>query len=136
MRLQEDLPLGAECAWPVPPKSSLADRAGLAVVALLLVFGAWLARPRLGIERYVLEGAGSARFALLHEIRPGGAVAGERLEKVRITYQVGRAGILDRHDLWTSNQAAPTRLTLITLYPFDALRAGKAQRYVLLAFLS
>jgi hypothetical protein len=34
------------------------------------------------------------------------------------------------------DQAGPARLTLITCYQFDALRAGGPQRYVLLAFLS
>jgi hypothetical protein len=100
--------MGAECAWPIPPKSNLADRAGLALVAVLLVFGAWLARPRLGIERYVLAEPANRQLA----------------------------EILDRRDVWVIKKAGPTRLTLITCYPFDALRAGVRQRYVLLAFLS
>ena len=108
MRREEDVPLGAECAWPIPPKSSVADRAGLALVALLLVFGAWLARPRLGIERYALTGAANSQLS----------------------------EILDRRDIWVIKRAGPKRLTLITCYPFDAMRAGKRQRYVLLAFLS
>jgi hypothetical protein len=114
MRPQEEVALGAECAWPVPPKSSAAERAGLALVAVLLVVGAWMATPRLGIERYVLAGAANKQLV----------------------------EILDRRDLWVIKQAGaikqagPTRLTLITCYPFDAMRAGGGKRYVLLAFLS
>jgi sortase A len=217
MRPQEDLPLGAECAWPIPPKSSVAERIGLALVAVLLALGTWqagrgawlqakaglaqilIARawartlagqtavkpwpwadtwpvaklivPRLGIERYVLTGAeGSAiafgpghagssarpgehgnsvigghrdtHLAFLREVRPGDALIIERPDKMRVTYRVGRAEILDRRDFlerrdfWVIRQAGPTRLTLITHYPFDARHAGGPQRYVLLAFLS
>ncbi len=211
MKCDSDLPMGAECAWPIPPKSSLADRVGLAVVAILLVLGAWQAGrglwiqakaglaqvlisrawvrtlggesavkpwpwadtwpvaklivPRLGIERYVLTGAdgsalafgpghaeGTARpgqhgnsvigghrdthLAFLRDVRVGDALIIERPDKVRVTYRVGRAEILDRRDVWAMQQAGPTRLTLVTCYPFDAMRAGGRQRYVLLAFLS
>jgi sortase A len=211
VKSDSDVPIGVECAWPIPPKSSVADRVGLAVIAILLAIGAcqtgrglWIQAkaglaqvliahawahtlagktavkpwpwadtwpvaklivPRLGIERYVLAGAdgsalafgpghaeGTARpgengnsvigghrdthLAFLREVRPGDAVIIERPDKVRITYRVGRAEILDRRDIWAMQQAGPTRLTLITCYPFDALRAGGRQRYVLLAFLS
>jgi sortase A len=211
MKSDGDLPMGAECAWPLPPKSSVADRVGLAVIAILLALGAWQAGrglwiqakaglaqvligrawtrtlagetavkpwpwadtwpvaklivPRLGIERYVLAGAdgsalafgpghaeGTARpgqdgnsvigghrdthLAFLREVRPGDALIIERPDKVRVTYRVGRAEILDRRDVWAMQQAGPTRLTLVTCYPFDAMRAGGRQRYVLLAFLS
>jgi len=211
VKSDSDLPMGAECAWPLPPKSSMADRVWLAVIAILLALGAWQAGrglwiqmkaglaqvlisrawartlagesavkpwpwadtwpvarlivPRLGIERYVLAGAdgsalafgpghaeGTARpgangnsvigghrdthLAFLREVRSGDALIIERPDKVRVTYRVGRAEILDRRDVWAMQQAGPTRLTLITCYPFDAMRAGGRQRYVLLAFLS
>ena len=42
--------------------------------------------------------------------------------------------VLDRRDVWIAKQEGPTRLTLITCYPFDALRAGGAQRVVISAF--
>jgi sortase A len=211
VKSDNDLPIGVECAWPIPPKSSAADRAWLAIIAILLTLGAWqagrglwiqakagvaqvlisrawartlagenavkpwpwadtwpvakLVVPRLGIERYVLAGAdgsalafgpghadGTARpgeqgnsvigghrdthLAFLREVRPGDALIIERPDRARVTYRVGRAEILDRRDIWAMHQAGPTRLTLITCYPFDALRAGGRQRYVLLAFLS
>lgn len=123
-----------------------------------------LSVPRLRIERYVLAGAdGSAlafgpghvpdtaspgtsgnsviaghrdtHLAFLREIRIGDEVAVERPDGVRVSYRVGSAEILDRYDVWVMEPAGPARLTLITCYPFDALRAGGPQRYVLLAFL-
>jgi sortase A len=121
--------------------------------------------PRLGLEYYVLEGAdGSAiafgpghaagtaqpggkgnsvigghrdtHLAFLREIRRGDALVVERPDRVRVTYRVSSAEVLDRRDVWVMEQAGSSRLTLITCYPFDALRAGGPQRYVLLAFLS
>jgi sortase family protein len=46
------------------------------------------------------------------------------------------AEVLDQRDVWVAKQEGPTRLTLVTCYPFDVLTAGGSQRYVLLAFLS
>jgi len=121
--------------------------------------------PRLGLERYVLEGAdGSAlafgpghalgtalpgakgnsvigghrdtHLAFLREIRPGDALIVERPDGIRVSYRVSSTEVLDRRDVWIMEQAGSSRLTLVTCYPFDALRAGGPQRYVLLAFLS
>jgi sortase A len=75
-------------------------------------------------------------LAFLREIRPGDALIVERPDGVRVAYRVSAAEVLDRRDVWVMEQAGSTRLTLITCYPFDALRAGGPQRYVLLAFLS
>jgi sortase A len=211
MKPDNDVPMGVECAWPIPPRSTVADRFWIGLIAVLLAAGAWqagrgvwiqgkailaqvliaqawsrtlngeakvkpwpwadtwpvarLVMPRLGLERYVLEGAdGSAiafgpghaagtaqpgakgnsvigghrdtHLAFLREIRPGDALIVERPDGVRVAYRVSSAEVLDRRDVWVMEQAGSTRLTLITCYPFDALRAGGPQRYVLLAFLS
>jgi len=121
--------------------------------------------PRLGVERYVLSGAdgsalafgpghatGTARpgergnsviaghrdthFDFMRHVRIGDELVVERADGLRVRYRVGTAEILDRRDIWVMDQAGPSRLTLVTCYPFDALRAGGPQRYVLLAFLS
>jgi sortase A len=121
--------------------------------------------PRLGVEYYVLEGAdgsamafgpGHARgtalpgskgnsvigghrdthLAFLREVKPGDAIVIERPDGARLTYRAGRAEVMDRREIWAMEQAGPTRLTLVTCYPFDTLRAGGPLRYVLLAFLS
>jgi sortase A len=210
MKPDNDVPMGVECAWPIP-RSTVADRFWIGLIAVLLAAGAWqagrgawiqgkailaqvliaqawsrtlngeakvkpwpwadtwpvarLVVPRLGLERYVLEGAdGSAiafgpghaagtaqpgakgnsvigghrdtHLAFLREIRPGDALIVERPDGMRVAYRVSSAEVLDRRDVWVMEQAGSTRLTLITCYPFDALRAGGPQRYVLLAFLS
>lgn len=121
--------------------------------------------PRLGIERYVLAGADGAamafgpghvsasalpgqdgnsvfgghrdtHLAFLQRVQPGDVLLVERADGVLVRYRAGEAMVLDRRDVWVAKQEGPTRLTLITCYPFDALRAGTAQRYVLFAFLS
>jgi sortase A len=206
-----EIPLGVECAWPIPPKATRSDRAWLAVVCLLLVLGAWqagrgtwiqakaalaqvllaqawsrtlsgqsevkpwpwadtwpvakLSVPRLGVECYVLAGAdGSAlafgpghvagttlpgeqgnsvigghrdtHLAFLKNVKPGDSLIVERPDGTRVSYRAASAEIVDRKDVWVMEQAGPARLTLVTCYPFEALRAGGPQRYVLLAFLS
>jgi sortase A len=124
-----------------------------------------LSFPRLGVERYVLAGSdgsslafgpghatGTARpgergnsviaghrdthFDFLRHVRVGDELIVERPDGVEARYRVGTAEILDRRDVWVMDQAGPSRLTLVTCYPFDALRPGGPQRYVLLAFLS
>ena len=124
-----------------------------------------LSVPRLGIDRYILEGAdgsamafgpGHARgtagpgtagnsvigghrdthLAFLREVKGGDVIVIERPDGVRLTYRAARPEVMDRREVWVMEQAGPTRLTLVTCYPFDALRAGGPLRYVLLAFLS
>jgi sortase A len=53
-----------------------------------------------------------------------------------VNYRAASAEVMDRREVWVMEQAGPARLTLVTCYPFDALRAGGPLRYVLLAFLS
>ena len=121
--------------------------------------------PRLGVVRYVLAGADGAalafgpghivgtappgeagnsvlaghrdtHFGFLRDVVVGDVIYVQRVDGRRVRYRVGTAEILDRRDVWVMNQAGPSRLTLVTCHPFDALRAGGPQRYVLLAFLS
>ncbi|HLS84984.1 MAG TPA: class GN sortase [Burkholderiales bacterium] len=124
-----------------------------------------LSVPRLGVVRYVLAGSGGAalafgpghvtgtahpgdggnsviaghrdtHFSFLQEVRIGDEMVVERPDGTRVRYRVGDARILDRRSTWVMEQAGPSRLTLVTCYPFGALRAGGPERYVLLAFLS
>jgi sortase A len=124
-----------------------------------------LSVPRLGIDCYVLAGAdGSAlafgpghvaktalpgeqgnsvigghrdtHLAFLKNVKPGDTLIVERPDGVRVSYRAASSEVVDRRDVWVMEQAGPARLTLVTCYPFDALRAGGRQRYVLLAFLS
>jgi sortase A len=124
-----------------------------------------LSVPRLGIERYVLAGAEGAamafgpghvsgtalpgeagnsvigghrdtHLAFLAKLKPGDALIAERADGRRVTYRVRAMQVLDRREVWVTQQEGPARLTLVTCYPFGAWRAGASQRYVLVAFLS
>jgi sortase A len=122
-----------------------------------------LSVPALGIERYVLAGAdGSAlafgpghvsgtpipgeagnsvigghrdtHLAFLRLLRPGDLLEVERADGTRVAYRSELASVLHKGDVWVAKQEGPDRLTLVTCYPFDALRAGGPQRYVVFAF--
>jgi sortase A len=121
-----------------------------------------LSVPALGIERYVLSGANGAvmafgpghaggsalpgapgnsvigghrdtHLAFLRRLKAGDALVVERPDGARISYRVIWAEVLDRRDVWVAKQEGPARLTLVTCYPFDALRAGGPLRYVVVA---
>ena len=120
--------------------------------------------PSLGIERYVLAGAdGSAlafgpghvtgtpapgndgnsvvgghrdtHLAFLKDLQAGDLIEVERADGARIAFRVVEGLVLHKGDVWVAKQEGPTRLTLVTCFPFDALRAGGAQRYVVFAFV-
>jgi sortase A len=119
--------------------------------------------PRLGVERYVLEGAhgqslafgpGHAAFtplpgapgnsmigghrdthlAFLGELDPGDEILVERADGRSVGYRVGETLVLDRSEMWIARQDGPSRLTLVTCYPLDAWRAGGDQRYAVIAY--
>jgi sortase A len=54
----------------------------------------------------------------------------ERPDGARRRYRVDETRVLDKRDVWVLENEGPTRLTLITCYPFDALQAGGPLRYV------
>ena len=121
-----------------------------------------LSVPSLGVERYVLEGADGAtmafgpghlrgtalpgaagnsvitghrdtHFAFLRELAPGTTIVIETPHGAHHVYAVRSTRVLDRSDGWVAAQEGPARLTLVTCFPFDALRAGGAERYVVRA---
>ena len=119
--------------------------------------------PSLGIERYVLEGADGAamafgpghlratvlpgergnsvigghrdtHLAFLRDLPVGAEIVIETRAGERLRYAVRYAQVLDRREVWIAKQEGPARLTLVTCFPFDALRAGGPQRYVVWAY--
>jgi sortase A len=121
-----------------------------------------LSVPRLDVDRYVLAGAdgqsmafgpghvrGTARpgaagnsvigghrdthLAFLRRVRIGDTLVVERADAARESYRVVAADVLDRRETWVAKQEGPTRLTLVTCYPFDALGADGPLRYVVVA---
>jgi len=118
--------------------------------------------PRLGIERYVLEGAhGSSlafgpghessttmpgqagnsligghrdtHLAFLGELDPGDEILVERADGRMVSYRVAESLVLHRSETWIAHQEGPSRLTLVTCYPLDAWHAGGDQRYAIVA---
>jgi sortase A len=48
---------------------------------------------------------------------------------------VRRTFVVDHREAWVAEDAGDTRLTLVTCYPFDAIRPGGPLRYVVTAVL-
>jgi len=121
-----------------------------------------LRAPALGIERYVLAGAhGSTlafgpghvdgtpvpgdvgnsvvgghrdtHLAFLRALKAGDLIEVQRSDGRIVPYRVVEGLVLDKRDVWVAKQEGPTRLTLVTCFPFDVLRAGGRQRYVVFA---
>lgn len=119
-----------------------------------------LSVPQLGIDQFVLAGATGNALAFGPGLdaagaQPGGpgtaVIAGhrdthfrflQRLEPAmtlqlqlrdgrRLAYRVGEARVVDtRQAVAAPTRRGPTRLELVTCFPFDALRAGGPLRYV------
>ena len=51
----------------------------------------------------------------------------------RRRYVVAETRVVEKHDLSITADAGDTRLTLVTCYPFDAIRPGGPLRYVVVA---
>jgi sortase A len=83
----------------------------------------------------VVSGHRDTHFAFLRRLRRGDALVVERPDGQRRRYTVSDTRVVDRRDTWVAEDAGDTRLTLVTCYPFDALRPGGPQRYVVVARL-
>lgn len=119
--------------------------------------------PGRGIERFILAGANGrsiafgpghvfgtplpgatgnsvigahrdTHFAFLREVRRGEEIVVERADGTQRRYRVAHSEIVDKRDTRVLAQNDDeARLTLVTCYPFDALRAGGPLRYVVTA---
>jgi sortase A len=73
-------------------------------------------------------------FAFLRDVQPGDTIVVEKSVGGTRRYRVTSSEIVDKSETRVLAQApSETRLTLITCYPFDALRAGGPLRYVVTA---
>ncbi len=81
----------------------------------------------------VLSGHRDTHFAFLRELRVGDWVVVEGPDARAQRYQVESVGVVDRTDVGIAGTTADTRLTLVTCYPFDAIRPGGPLRYVVVA---
>jgi sortase A len=72
-------------------------------------------------------------FAALQYVQPGDRITVERRDGRSVRYLVKATRIVEKHDTSVLTQDGRTRLTLITCYPFDAVRPGTPLRYVVMA---
>jgi sortase A len=81
----------------------------------------------------VIGGHRDTHLAFLRDTKRGSELEVQQPDGSRRRYRVERTMIVDKTSTWVMSQEGETRLTLITCYPFDALRAGGPLRYVVSA---
>lgn len=81
----------------------------------------------------VVGGHRDTHLAFLRGVKPGTEIDVQRPDGAWRRYRVQAAEVLDQSETWVTKQDGWTRLTLITCWPFDALRAGGPLRYVVFA---
>jgi sortase A len=81
----------------------------------------------------VISGHRDTHFAFLERLAAGDELVLEGQGGRTRRYRVAGARVVDRDDLGIADDAGDDRLTLVTCYPFHALRPGGPLRYVVVA---
>jgi sortase A len=81
----------------------------------------------------VIGGHRDTHLRFLKDLRIGDELRIERPDGVRVAYRIANTRVTDKNDLSPLDPSGPTRLTLVTCWPFDALRPGGPLRYVVTA---
>jgi len=81
----------------------------------------------------VIGGHRDTHFAFLRDLKRGDALTVHRGDGTRRHYRVNDMQVVDKNDVYLARADGPTRLTLVTCWPFRALRAGGRERYVVTA---
>ncbi|OFZ96541.1 MAG: sortase, marine proteobacterial type [Betaproteobacteria bacterium RIFCSPLOWO2_02_FULL_62_17] len=81
----------------------------------------------------VIGGHRDTHLAFLRKVARGQELIVQRADGSKLSYRVAGAEVVDKTDTGVIVNDGGTRLTLITCYPFDALRAGGRERYVVSA---
>ena len=90
--------------------------------------------PRPGARgNAVISGHRDTHFAFLRRLERGDLVVVESRDGRQHRFVVSGTRVVDRGDLGVVADAGDTRLTLVTCYPFDAIRPGGPLRYVVVA---
>jgi sortase A len=84
----------------------------------------------------VIGGHRDTHLAFLEKMKLGDAIRIQRADGVHVHYRVTQLDVLDKRDTWVTRNDGGARVTLITCWPFDALRAGGDQRYVVIAMIA
>jgi len=81
----------------------------------------------------VIGGHRDTHFAFLRTLKSGDELKVQRADGAWRSYRVSGATVVDKSDVYVTRNSGATRLTLVTCWPFDALRAGGPERYVVTA---
>jgi sortase A len=81
----------------------------------------------------VLVAHRDTHFAFLERVEPGDEVEVEAAQGRRARYRVSEVTIMDKDEARVVDDPGAAQLTLITCYPFDAVRPGTKLRYVVVA---
>ena len=81
----------------------------------------------------VIGGHRDTHLSFLKHVRRGEILRVQRADGGFAEYRVTQLDVLDKSETWVTRNLGGTRLTLITCWPFDALRAGGPERYVVIA---
>lgn len=81
----------------------------------------------------VLAGHRDTHFAFLRDLAPGDRITVERADGGRMDYTVVRGAVVHERDPGPLAPTGPTRLTLITCFPFDTPVPGGPLRWVVTA---
>ncbi len=81
----------------------------------------------------VVGGHRDTHLAFLRHLKKGDALRIQRADGARVDYRVAVTDVLDKRDTWVAGNGGGNRLTLVTCWPFHALRAGGPERYVVIA---
>lgn len=126
--------------WPVAKLEAPAQRVSLLILAgasgRTIAFGpghlngtalpgAW--------GNSVIGGHRDTHLSFLRQVRKGEVLRVQRADGTHAEYRIVQLDVLDKSDTWVTRNAGGTRLTLVTCWPFDALRAGGPERYVVIA---
>jgi len=81
----------------------------------------------------VIGGHRDTHFRFLKDLKPGDLLLIEDRDRELIDYEVTSTEVVDRERGDLLRDFGDDRLTLITCYPFDAIRPGGPERYVVTA---
>ncbi len=81
----------------------------------------------------VIGGHRDTHFSFLRELKQGDALTVQREDGVLRHFRVSSLQVVDKFDTYVAANTGPTRITLITCWPFDALQPGGRERYVVSA---
>jgi sortase A len=85
------------------------------------------------IGNCVVSAHRDTQFAVLRDVRVGDEIVVQTRARRRVRYRVVVARVTDDRDMSLLATSAYRQLTLITCWPFDAIRPGGHGRYAVIA---